>query len=227
MASTSRFAAEALMAMINPRTVRLGLGALAALFLLAEGSAALAQPNLRSTFPGRRVGGGTRGECAARILAHVVPSDSVFAPGSALTVAVLEGPTANPRPLQLQFRPQGPGGTAAGAPEVRNLPAATAGVTLLKVGSFKGSEVWESSYLCSDAAPPSSDPLSFVESVSPPALSLLVTEVTTSDRGIQAGLQRLKGLCGAKVARADLAKSFGLDDVMGPEWPETLPVRCL
>jgi hypothetical protein len=110
---------------------------------------------------------------------------------------------------------------------VRNLPAATAGVTLLKVGSFKGSEVWESSYLCSDAAPPSSDPLSFVESVSPPALSLLVTEVTASDRGIQAGLQRLKGLCGAKVARSDLAKSFGLEDVMGPEWPETLPVRCL
>jgi hypothetical protein len=215
------------MAMINPRTVRLGLGAVVALSLLGDFSAAQAQPNLRSTFPGRRVGGGTRGECAARILAHLVPGDSVFAPGPALTVAVLEGPTANPKPLQLQFRPQGPGGTAAGAPVVRNLPAAAAGVTLLKVGGFKGAEVWESSYLCSDAAPPSSDPLSFVESVSPPALSLLVTEVNASDRGIQAGLQRLKGLCGAKVARADLAKSFGFEDVMGPEWPETLPVRCL
>ena len=92
MASTLRFAADAVLAMIHPRTVRLGLGAIVALSLLAEGSAALAQPNLRSTFPGRRVGGGTRGECAARLLAHLVPSDSVFAPGPALTVAVLEGP---------------------------------------------------------------------------------------------------------------------------------------
>ncbi len=210
----------------SPKAVRVA-SLLLALALLAESTAALAQSNLRSTFPGRRVGGGTRGECAARILAHLVPADSVFAPGPSLTVAVLEGPTANPRPLQLEFRPQGPGGTAAGATVQRNLPAAAAGVTLLKVGGFKGAEVWESSYRCTDAAPASSDPLSFVDSVSPPALSLLVSDATASDRSIQAGLQRLKGLCGAKVSRADLARSFGLEDVMGPDWPESLPVRCL
>lgn len=207
--------------------LRVGLTALAALALLTEAAGALAQPNLRSSFPGRRIGGGTRGECAARVLAHLVPGDSVFAPGPALTVGLLEGPTANPRPLQLQFRPQGPGGTAAGAPAQRNLPAATAGVTLLQVASFKGAEVWESNYRCGDPAPASSDPLSFVESVSPPALSLLVTDVTAADRSLQAALQKLKGLCGSQVSRAELARSFGLEDVMGAEWPERLPVRCL
>lgn len=204
-----------------------GLAALAALALLGDAMAAIAQPNLRSSFPGRRIGGGTRGECAARVLAHLVPSDSVFAPGPALTVAVLEGPTANPRPVQLLFRPQGPGGIAAGAPVERNLPASAAGVTLLKLAGFKGAEVWESSYRCGDPAPLSNDPLSFVESVSPPALSLLVSDVTPADRPIQAGLQRLKALCGSQVSRAELARSFGLEDVMGAEWPERLPVRCL
>jgi hypothetical protein len=100
-------------------------------------------------------------------------------------------------------------------------------VTLLGVGSFKGEALWESSYRCGDPAPVSSDPLSFVESVSPPALSLLVTDVTPNDRVFQARLQKLKGLCGAQVGRAELAKNFGLEDVIGPDWPERLPVRCL
>ena len=205
----------------------LGLASLLTLALLADAMAAIAQSNLRNSFPGRRIGGGTRGECAARVLAHLVPSDSVFAPGPALMVAVLEGPTANPRPVQVLFRPQGPGGTAAGAPVERNLPASAAGVTLLKLAAFKGAEVWESSYRCGDPAPISNDPLSFVESVSPPALSLLVTDVTPADRPIQVGVQRLKALCGSQVPRAELAKSFGLEDVIGSEWPELLPVRCL
>ena len=35
----------------------------------------------RNTFPGRRIGGGTRGECAARPVLHLVPSSNVFSPG--------------------------------------------------------------------------------------------------------------------------------------------------
>lgn len=213
--------------MVDRRSFPLGLGALVALALVVQGAAALAQPSLRSSFPGRRIGGGTRGECAARVLAHLVPADSVFAPGPALTVALLEGPTANPRPVEVQFRPQGPGGKPTGPAVKRELPPSPAGVTLLKAGSLKGAEVWESTYRCADPAPASSDPLSFVESVSPPALSLLVADVTPVDRSLQSGLQRLRGLCGSQVTRAELAKTFGLEDVMGPDWPERLPVRCL
>jgi hypothetical protein len=212
--------------MIDRTPIRPWLGALAVLCLLADGAAALAQPSLRSSFPGRRIGGGTRGECAARVLAHLVPADSVFAPGPALTVALLEGPTANPRPLQVQFRPQGTGGTAEGPTAKRELPPSPAGVTLLTVGNLKAAQVWESSYRCADPAPASSDPLNFVEAVSPPALSLLVTDVTPIDRTLQSGLQRLKGLCGSQVSRSDLARTFGLEDVMAPDWPERLPVRC-
>ncbi|MCP9916364.1 hypothetical protein [Cyanobium sp. ATX 6F1] len=215
------------MALFDRKPARRWLHVLLLAAVSLEASAALAQPNLRSTFPGRRIGGGTRGECAARVLAHLVPSDSVFAPGPALTVALLEGPTANPRPLQVQFRPQGPGGTAAGPAVKRELPAAPAGITLLKLASFKGSQVWESTFRCDDGAPPATnDPLSFVETVSPPALSLLVTEGSADDRSIQAALQKLKGLCGSQLSKAQLAQSFGLEDVIGADWPATLPVRC-
>lgn len=189
--------------------------------------AALADSNMRSTFPGRRVGGGTRGECVARVLAHLVPGDSVFAPGAAMTVALLEGPTANPRPLQVQFRPQGPGGTAAGPALKRELEASPAGVTLLSLASFSGSQVWESSFRCDDGVShATTDPVSFVEAVAPPALSLLVSEGSANDRSVQMALQKLKGLCGSHVAKDQLAKTFGLEDVIGSEWPATLPVRC-
>ena len=49
----------------------------AAVLLLGTGFAA--EPTLsqsRSTFPGRRVGGSTRGECAAREIIHLVPETS-------------------------------------------------------------------------------------------------------------------------------------------------------
>ena len=215
------------MAYFGTNSLRRIMGLLAVAFLSHEASSALAQTSDRSSFPGRRIGGGTRGECAARVLAHLVPGSSVFAPGSALTVGLLLGPTANPRPIQVQFRPQGPGGTAAGPVLTRELPPAPTGVTLLSLGSLKGPQVWESSFRCADGREvPSSDPLSFVETVSPPALSLLVTEVTAKDQSLQQGLQKLTQLCGSQVPKAELAKSFDLEGVMGPDWPELLPVRC-
>ena len=82
--------------------------------------------NNRSTFPGRRVGGGTRGECSGRILVHLVPENSVFAPGASGTLGLVQGPTANPFSLELSFQPEGDGpGTT------RTLPAASANLTLI------------------------------------------------------------------------------------------------
>ncbi|WP_457767743.1 hypothetical protein [Cyanobium sp. ULC084] len=212
---------------IHTYVTRRLLGVLAVAVLSFEATASLAQTNLRSTFPGRRIGGGTRGECTARVLAHLVPRDSVFAPGPALSVALLEGPTPTPRPLQVQFRPQGPGGTAAGPAVKRELPPSVAGVTLLQLTSFTNTQVWESSFRCDAGAQPvADDPINFVETVAPPALSLLVSEGSADDRSLQANLKKLKNLCGSQVAKAELARTFGLEDVIGADWPASLPVRC-
>ena len=43
----------------------------------------------RTTFPGRRVGGGTRGECAARPVVHLVPPSNMLSLGSSNSIAVL------------------------------------------------------------------------------------------------------------------------------------------
>ncbi len=93
---------------IHTYVTRRLLGVLAVAVLSFEATASLAQTNLRSTFPGRRIGGGTRGECTARVLAHLVPRDSVFAPGPALSVALLEGPTPTPDPCRFSSGPRAP-----------------------------------------------------------------------------------------------------------------------
>jgi hypothetical protein len=215
-------------ARLRPRRTALVLPM--ALALLALGGEALAQANPRSSFPGRRIGGGTRGECTARLLAHLVPASSVFAPGSSGTLGLLEGPVANPRPLLLEFRPLTSGGsadTARTARISRDLPAAAAGVTLVTLAAGSGgSTVWESSYRCGLEGAAGADPLAFVDAAAPPAVSLLVTDVTAADKASQAALARLKAACGGSVPRQQVAEAFALGDVINADWPAQLPVRC-
>ena len=184
--------------------------------------AAFAQANLRSTFPGRRVGGGTRGECSARILAHLVPDSSVFAPGATSELGLVQGPTANPVSLNISFQPK-----SGGAANTRTLPAAPAALILISGSSISAPTVWESEFDCASAdASASSDPLAFVETASPPAVSLLVPEPDASDAPIQAALKKLRSSCGSSVPTTSTLQTFGLADLVTAEWPKQIPVRC-
>lgn len=199
------------------------------LAVAVQASAALAQTNLRSTFPGRRVGGGTRGECTARVLAHLVPASSVFAAGSSGLIGVLEGPSANPRPVAISIRQVNAAGSSDAARRLtaqRELPASSAGVTLLTI-PLKAASVWESSYRCESGPGDPDDPLNMVTAVAPPAVSLLlITDVTPADAALQGKLTGLRALCGKTVAREQLATAFDLGDVITADWPAQLPVRC-
>jgi hypothetical protein len=194
-------------------------------------SATTKPSNPRSTFPGRRIGGGTRGECSARLIAHLVPNSSVFAPGTPGTLGILEGPSASPSPLLVEFRPLSGGGTteaARSAGQRRTLPASSAGITLFNLPPVRKPTVWESSYRCGGepGATTGGDPLDFVSAEAPPALSLLVSDGTRDDAGIRANLQKLRGACGSTVPRAEVGSAFGLSDVITSDWPARIPVRC-
>lgn len=195
-----------------------GLGVALTSFPLAVS----AQANLRSSFPGRRVGGGTRGECSARILAHLVPDSSVFSPGGAAELALVQGPTANPVSLTMTFKPEN-----GGAPVNRTLSASPAALILVKGSAITAPTVWESGFDCAAGdAGASADPLAFIETASPPAVSLLVPTPDPSDAPIQKAIQSLRQSCGATVPAAATLAQFGLADVVTAEWPQQLPVRC-
>ena len=47
----------------------------------------------QQTFPGRRVGGGTRGKCNSRLIAHLVPPSNTYTPNFSRNIALLLGPS--------------------------------------------------------------------------------------------------------------------------------------
>lgn len=198
-------------------------------FLLGAATPLQAEP-ARSSFPGRRIGGGTRDECNSRLLVHLVPTSSVYVPGQPRLLGLLQGPALEAMPLDVSFRPYSLGGAErrSVSPPAAALPPAPAGVTLLRLEALKGPTVWSSNYRCAPL-PTSGDPLAFVVTTSPPATSLLLQEqdTTADDRRVRQALETLRQRCGGAVAREELARSFSLEDLMAVGWPAQLPVRCL
>ena len=190
---------------------------------------AAASPQLRSSFPGRRVGGGTRGECTARLLVHLVPQNSVFAPGAEGLLGTLQGPTQAPKPLLMDLRRLASAGTVAdaqGRVQRLRVDPSGVGVTLFRAPVSDG-VVWESSYQCIPPEP-GVDPLSWDGGFdAPPAITLLLAEPTALDLTLQGRLEALADQCEGSIAKAQLIQDFNLAALDLRSWPERLPVRCL
>ncbi len=192
-------------------------------------TAAWADPS-RSVFPGRRVGGGSRGDCSSRMLAHLVPSNSEFAPASDGLIGLVEGQAASPRPLSVSFKPlrSWQAGTGEGGATIKELQLSAQGpsVRLIRIGPVKEPLVWETAYLCGDAAATSnSDPLAYIQTISPPALSLLKPSTSTTGATDRQALAKLASACGSQVSREQVVVAFGLQEMATALTP-TLPVLC-
>ena len=182
----------------------------------------------RNTFPGRRIGGGTRGECAARPVLHMVPSSNVFSLGSSNLIAVLEGPSANPMPLEVILRHASADGLAT--PGVspllqRSLGAAVNRLVILSVPAASGPLLWESSYKCGQDE--GADEFGFITASAPPALTLLLPGADSEAESLQQQLVSLQAACGNSTAVAPLRQAFDFgDEVIDESWPQDVTVQC-
>jgi hypothetical protein len=130
--------------------------------------------------------------------------------------------------LELSFAPLSSGGTGDKAKgSKRVLPASPVSVTVLSLGPIQRPTVWESGFVCDQGAAGSADPLSFVETAAPPAVSLLLKDSTPADGPLQAKIKQIKSQCGSSLSRAEVAKAFDLEDVIDASWPAQIPVRCV
>ena len=59
--------------------------------------------NIGLAFPGRRVGGGTRGECSARKIMHLVPESNIAFQNELGHFALIIGPSNDPRDININF----------------------------------------------------------------------------------------------------------------------------
>ena len=176
----------------------------------------------RNTFPGRRVGGGTRGECAARQIIHLVPQSSVFAPGSEGLIGWLEGPSPDPKPMEVSLRKQNTSTPVLS----RSVASAGPRLVLLRLPQLLVLPlIWESGYQCADA--PADDEFGFIGVEGPPAKSLLVADLLPADSAVQSHLNDVLNTCGSTASTATISRLFELEDVVSSRWPEVLPVVCL
>ena len=217
------------------RTPRLSCLAITVLTLCVVGLAPTAADaqldiGIRNSFPGRRIGGGTRGECWTRLFAHLVPANSVYAPGSPPLIAVLEGPAKTPRPLIIELRSV----LANGLPDPnaksvfkRTLLPEPEGIRLIILSKLAQPVSWTSSYFCPDSPVPSDESLFFVSRSEPPPLTLLLpSNPSPDDRKAWETLGLLYKACGKTFPRQEVKRLFGFSDLVGDDWPENLPVRC-
>ena len=73
--------------------------------------------NIGSAFPGRRLGGGTRGECSARKIMHLVPENNILFHNPKGQIALIIGPSSSPKDVKIAFKPySSPDGTYNGPP---------------------------------------------------------------------------------------------------------------
>ena len=217
------------------RTPRLSCLAITALTLCVVGLAPAAVDaqldiGIRNSFPGRRIGGGTRGECWTRLFAHLVPANSVYTPGSPPLIALLEGPAKTPRPVIIELRSV----LANGLPDPnakpvfqRTLLPEPEGIRLILLAKLTQPVSWTSSYFCSDSPVPSDESLFFVSRNEPPPLTLLLpSNPSPDDRKVWETLGLLHMACGKTFPRQEVKRLFGFSDLLSDDWPENLPVRC-
>ena len=100
-----------------------------------------------------------------------------------------------------------------------------ASIVLLEPKLKSRTVVWESAFKCIDTS--FNSEFDFVSNGSPPALSLLTTQSDNKNTEISGALNDLKLLCGSDVSTENMFEKFGLIDLMTPDWPSVLPVRCL
>jgi len=229
---SSRWSRSCLAYLRTPRLSCLAITALTLCFVGLAPAAVDAQLDIgiRNSFPGRRIGGGTRGECWTRLFAHLVPANSVYTPGSPPLIALLEGPAKTPRPVIIELRSV----LADGLPDPnakpvfkRTLLPEPEGIRLILLAKLTQPVSWTSSYFCPDSPVPSDESLFFVSRNEPPPLTLLLpSNPSPDDRKVWETLGLLHKACGKTFPRQEVKRLFGFSDLLSDDWPENLPVRC-
>jgi hypothetical protein len=159
-------------------------------------------------FPLRREGGGTRGACASRLVAHLVPPESRLDPGPLPILGVIEGESPEPATLVLRW---------SGGERIE--PARPgASLRLLRLDAPVAPGLWESFPACEGSAEP----------MAPPARSLLgpAPAATATDGAARDALGALWRRCGERVATAELLARWSYPH-LADRLPATLTVVCV
>ena len=188
--------------------------------------------NIGSAFPGRRLGGGTRGECSARKIMHLVPDNNILFHNSEGQIALIIGPSSSPKDVKIAFKPySSPDGNFNGpSPEIDELFIANSSekIILLNIPKKKFPFTWESAFECSDDNEESFDGFgfNFIQDNSPPAISLIAPESLQKKNNSEDKILWLSKYCGKNISQNELNKKFILNELFDENWSDEIFVDC-
>jgi hypothetical protein len=157
-----------------------------------------------------RTSGGTRGTCL-NVWTHLVPPSNRFNPGSSRTLALLQGPSAEPTAMTVQLL--SPAGELVAG---QTLQTQRVGITLITlpqavVAPLNQALIWESFPTC--------------QPNKPPTRTSLVADSNQEQSASQKLVADLGQLCGGMVDTKPLLAALNLEDY-GAKLPAKLPVGC-
>jgi hypothetical protein len=175
-----------------------------------------------------RSSGGTRGTCL-NLWAQLVPPSNRFNPGSSRLIALLQGPSAQPTAMAVEFSTLA--GDLVGG---QTLPAQGVGVRLLTLPEadrpvLRQHLVWDSFPTCQPNKPPTRTTLVVepLQDLGPSPKSLAVRSPQGLAERSQQALNGLSKACGGMADTKSLLEAF---DFQVAEWaaklPAQLPVSC-
>ena len=188
--------------------------------------------NIGSAFPGRRLGGGTRGECSARKIMHLVPDNNILFHNSEGQIALIIGPSSSPKDVKIAFKPysSSDGNFNGPSPEIDELFISNSSekIILLNIPKKKFPFTWESAFECSDDNEDSFDGFgfNFIQDNSPPAISLIAPESLQKKNNSEDKILWLSKYCGKNISQNELNKKFQINELFDENWSEEIYVDC-
>ena len=172
----------------------------------------------RNTFPTSRIGGGTRGECASRLLIHVVPSANKYMPDKNRLLAVYLGKTKQSNPLIVQI--------LYNNSFEHEMVFNSLGESLLifKIPKIEKNILWKSYFKCSDNY--SDNMYNFISNHSIPVSTSISSDNNIENKKYRKFINKSYNSCGNSISKKDLEILTNLNKKIINKISENVKIIC-
>ena len=182
--------------------------------------------NIGLAFPGRRVGGGTRGECSARKIMHLVPESNIAFQNELGHFALIIGPSNDPKDININFKEFEE--TQKNKVDLNDfkIKASKEKVFLISIPSQDVPFILESSFNCNDNTDMGFD-FNFIQDDSPPAQTLIAPSSYQGNKNKEDKMVWLSKFCDSNISQSSLSEKFQIGEFFDENWAKEINVTCI
>jgi len=175
----------------------------------------------RSIFPSSRMGGGTRGECASRLIIHVVPLENIYSPDKNNLLALYLGKTKDAKPLSINFNNLNTNEQYAKI----HFDPMDESLLIFKIPKQSNNVLWNTQFNCAETEYNNS--FDFISNNSSPVSTLITFVNNKENHKYQKFISQAYKKCGSRVSNLEIKSLMNLEDNIINELSKNISVVCL